>query len=266
MKRRLRSAVSSAVDTRAAPVVPVARTASAAVLAALFTVSAPVAVALEEAARQPLDSISERAVALLRARHEDDPTLRIGGGELDARLRLRRCTAPLDASIAPGSGDVGLVTVQVRCPVLSGWRVHVRLDVSRERVLWTFARSARRGEVLGPDLVARTTVSLGRAESRLARAGVPIETLEPWLGHELVRDVDAGRPLVADVLAPRRLVTRGADVRLRVGGAGLAIETVGEALADAALDERVPVRNRASGRVVEAIVTGRDRVEIRPAP
>ena len=199
MKRRLRSAVSSAVDARAAPVVPVARTASAAVLAvAVHRVRARRGGALEEAARQPLDSISERAVALLRARHEDDPTLRIGGGELDARLRLRRCTAPLDASIAPGSGDVGLVTVQVRCPVSSGWRVHVRLDVSRERVLWTFARSARRGEVLGPDLVTRTTVSLGRAESRLARAGVPIETLEPWLGHELVRDVDAGRPLVAD--------------------------------------------------------------------
>ena len=257
MKRRIRPATSFGITARAV----------LAVVAALAASPGPSgAAALDEAARQPLGSITERAIELLRARHEDDPTLRIDGGELDARLRLRRCTAPLDASIAPGSGDVGLVTVQVRCPASSGWRVHVRLDVSRERVLWTFARAARRGEVLGPDLVARTTVSLGRAESRLARAGVPIDALEPWLGHELVRDVGAGRPLVADMLAPRRLVTRGADVRLRVGGAGLAIETVGEALADAALDERVPVRNRASGRVVEAIVTGRDRVEIRPAP
>lgn len=219
--------------------------------------------AVETPPRQSLDAITDRATAFLRDRHDDDPTLAIDGGALDARLRLAPCASPLDAALAPGSGDVGRVSVQVRCPGTPGWRVHLSFEVSRERRVWTFVRAARRGEILGPELLERTTVTLGRGESRVARGGPPVETLEPWLGQELARDVPAGRPLVPNLLAPRRLVERGAEVRLRVGGAGLAIETLGVALDDAALDERVAVRNRDSGRVVEAIVTGRGRAEVR---
>jgi len=217
---------------------------------------------VNEPARQSIESISAAAVDFVRTRHDDDASLLVDGGALDARLRLGRCATPLAARLAPGSRDVGRVTVQVACPSTPAWRVHVALRVSRERTLWTLARAVRRGEPLTPDLLERTAVTLGRGESLAARSGTPVGSTDAWLGHEFARDVSPGRLLLENMLIPRRLVERGASVRIRIGGAGLDVETAGVALADAARGERVTVRNDASGRLVEAIVSGRGTVEI----
>ena len=215
-----------------------------------------------DGAFQALDSIVARAGDLMRARHGDDPSLQIEGGALDPRLRLGRCPEPLTAELAPGSGDTGRVTVKVGCPAAPAWRVHVQLDVTRERELWALVRPVARGETLRRDMLARRSITLGRDAARAVGSGVPVEVLDTWLGYELVRDARSGQVLSTGMLAPPRLVRRGAEVRIRSAGRGLAIETGGVALADAALGERVAVRNGASGRVVEATVSGRDAVEI----
>jgi len=233
-----------------------------AALASLVWLAAPRASALSDDGRQPLESITAAAIGLLTTLHEEDPSLEIRGGKLDERLRLVRCEAPLEANLAPGSREFGRVTVRVGCPATPAWRVHVQLDVSRERTLWTLARRARRGETLSADMLRRSTVTLGRGESLAARSGVPVESPDAWLGHEFVRDAAADGLLLADMLAPRRLIERGAVVRLRAVGAGLAIETRGVALADAALEERVSVRNARSGRVIEGVAVARGVVEI----
>ena len=157
------------------------------------------------------------------------------------------------------------MTVRVSCSEGAPWRVHVQFELTRERTLWTLARSARRGEVLSRDMIEERTVTLGRGETLAARSGVPVEAPDGWLGHEFVRDAAGGGLLLENMLAPRRLIERGAAVRLRAAGAGLAIETKGIALTDAALHGRVSVRNERSGRVVEGIAIERGVVEVVPA-
>ena len=212
--------------------------------------------------RQPPESITAAGADFLRTLHDDDPSLTIGGGRLDERLRLSPCAGPLESRLAPGSRPYGRVTVRVSCSEGAPWRVHVQFELSRERTLWTLARSARRGEVLTRDMLEKSTVTLGRGETLAARSGVPIDAPDAWLGHEFVRDASGGGLLLENMLAPRRLIERGAAVRLRVAGDGLAIETAGVALADAALHERVSVRNDSSGRTVEGIAIARGVVEV----
>lgn len=212
--------------------------------------------------RQPPESITAAAIDFLRDLHEHDPSLEIAGGRLDERLRLASCAAPLDSRLAPGSRPFGRVTVRVSCPSGPPWRVHVQLELSRERTLWTLVRAARRGEVLSRDMLERSTVTLGRGEALAARSGVPIDAPDAWLGHEFVRDAAGGGLLLENMLAPRRLIERGAAVRLRAAGTGLAIETTGVALADAALEERVSVRNDSTGRIVEGVAVARGVVEV----
>jgi|GEM_PF-144980 len=196
-------------------------------------------------------TITEAATAFVRELHGDDPTLAVDGGTLDPRLRLAACSDPLDAALAAGSHDVGRVTVQVRCPGTPAWRVHVQLDVSRERTLWTLTRAARRGEALVSSMIESLTSAYGRREAATLRSRIPVEDPERWLGQEFARDTAAGQVLVTTMLEAPRLIQRGDVVRLRATGPGLAIETSGTALADAVLGARVSVRNSVSGRIVE---------------
>ena len=235
---------------------------SALVLLAAMAGDAPAARADPDERRQPPESITAAGADFLRSLHENDPTLAISGGRLDERLRLAPCTGPLESRLAPGSRPHGRVTVRVSCSAGAPWRVHVQFELTRERTLWTLARSARRGEVLTRDMLERARVTLGRGETLAARSGVPIDAPDAWLGHEFTRDASGGGLLLENMLAPRRLIERGASVRLRVAGAGLAIETTGTALTDAALHERVSVRNERSGRTVEGVAVGRGVVEV----
>lgn len=196
-------------------------------------------------------TITAAATAFIRELHHDDPTLSIEGGTLDPRLRLGACPIPLDAGLAAGSRDTGRVTVQVRCGGPPTWRVHVQLDVSRERTLWTLSRAARQGEALVASMIEPVTGAYGRRESATLRSRIPVEDPERWFGQEFARDTAAGQVLVTVMLAQPRLIRRGEVVRLRASGPGLAIETNGTALADAVRGERVSVRNTVSGRVVE---------------
>jgi flagella basal body P-ring formation protein FlgA len=78
----------------------------------------------------------------------------------------------------------------------------------------------------------------------------------------LRRPLAAGAVLTPAMLTDVPLVTRGQQVTLEVGADTMNIRMAGEALDEAALGQRVRVRNLSSERVVEGVVRSAQVVEV----
>lgn len=114
------------------------------------------------------------------------------------------------------------------------------------------------GTVLGASDVrmARVRVSLLRTEV----ARIPPQAIGMVLRHL----VPAGQPLpLADLVRPP-LVQKGAVVLIQLDSPGITLSAQGQALDPGAAGERIRVLNPISRAVVEAEVTGPDRVRVDP--
>jgi flagella basal body P-ring formation protein FlgA len=81
--------------------------------------------------------------AFLGSQHQGRSTVKLG--QLDSRLLLKACTAPLEAFMPPGGRVMGNTTVGVRCTDDGGWSLYVSARV----------------DVFGPVLIARQPLARG---------------------------------------------------------------------------------------------------------
>lgn len=114
------------------------------------------------------------------------------------------------------------------------------------------------GSVLRPQ-----DVRMARLRTSLIHAEIAHDRGEA-VGLALRRAVAAGQPLPLADLAPPALVQKGATVLMLLDSSGIALTGQGQALEAGALGEHVRVLNPISRAVLQAEVTGADRVRIRP--
>jgi flagellar basal body P-ring formation protein FlgA len=87
-----------------------------------------------------------------------------------------------------------------------------------------------------------------------------IDTVARAVGRVARRTLLPGESIPAMALEEAKLVTRGAPTTIVFEEHGVAIATLGTALASAAVNEPVSVRNSATGRIVQGIVQPDGRV------
>ena len=217
---------------------------------------------------QPLANIEESVIDFLESHHLteldsgealDANPVNVSVKPLDKRLRLADCAEPLEAQWAPGSRQIGRVTVQVNCSSPKPWRIRVQSTVTMEGSVWKLARGVQRGEVMTADHLIQESVILGKASQSV---NMPVLDIEPWLGYAFSRRIGAGKVLDERMLKPAVLVSKGKAVTIRHKMAGVSLRANGIALENASAQQRVKVRNQTSGRVVNAIAVSRDVVEV----
>lgn len=219
------------------------------------------AVALELTARplqaaevQTLDSIRSAAEDWVRAQMPAGvPGIEVSAAELDARLRLASCPAPLSAGAASAAPLAARSIVAVSCSAGARWSVYVPVSVYARIPVLVLKAPQPRGARLGPDDVVRET----RRVSGLPAAYVSDPAA---LGrHTLRYPLSAGAVLAPEALVPDLLVHQGEQVTLAANAAGIEVRASGTALQDGREGARIRVQNRASLRVVEGVVDA-DRV------
>jgi flagella basal body P-ring formation protein FlgA len=211
---------------------------------------------------QPLQSIESAVKEFLRSERIGDATVAVTVRAMDSRLRLPACASGLDANWSPGSHMLGRVTVKISCTTPKPWQVHVQATVSRESTVWVLSRAVQRGDVLSAEMLEQQVITLGLENSHNSRSGAPVQSISTWLGYEFSRATGPGRLLTENMLVPRKLVSRGEEVRIQHRSNGLRLQTSGIALSDGTLDQRVQVRNKNSGKIIDAIVVSRGKVDI----
>lgn len=87
-----------------------------------------------------------------------------------------------------------------------------------------------------------------------------IDSVAHAVGKVARRTLLPGEPIPSVALDEPKLVTRGAPIVIVFEEHGVAISTQGMALANAAVNEPVSVRNTATGRVIQGIVMPDGRV------
>jgi flagella basal body P-ring formation protein FlgA len=199
---------------------------------------------------QPPATIAEAARAAAAA---------TGAGEIevvsiDARLKLSRCTTPLDAqmerAIARGYG-----TVAVSCAAPTPWRLFVPVRAQNDVAVVVLARNVQPGEVLTAEDVA---------VARRTSASLPYDYLsdsEQAIGFTMRRTQPAGAVVTAAALEAPEVVQRGQLVTVTSGSGPITVKSAGVALGAARLNQRLKVRS-ASGRVIEGMADGPGQVRV----
>ncbi len=184
--------------------------------------------------------------AFIDSQHEGRSQVKLD--QLDPRLKVKACRAPLDAFLPPGGRVMGNTTVGVRCPDQGGWSIYVPARI----------------DVFGPVLVARQPLARGTrieaadlelVERNLSNLPYGYYTDPQSVTGQLAkRTIAMSTVLTPPMLQEPNLVKRGERVTVIAESGALKIRTSGKALSDAKSGELVRVRTEGSQRIVDGTV------------
>ena len=181
---------------------------------------------------------------------------KVSTGSLDSRLKLPRCSEPID-TYEPNSGlKAGRAVVGVRCEGTDPWRIYVPVKIALPGEVVVTARPIARGQVL-----TRRDLMLREEDlSQVRRAYY--KDPSALVGLRATRNLSQSTILTTSSVEADEVIERGADVMIVSATSGIRVSVRGEALEDGARDERIRVKNLSSGQTIEARVLGPGRVEV----
>ncbi len=206
-----------------------------------------------------LSTISQLAIGVIEEKIDVPPHAKVSitPQNLDTRLSPPLCSGPVKAELATDRAIKRNNTIKVSCdtPQMAyPWQIFisVRVDVLYPVVVAT--------ETLGPgDVIASNSVSIEYIEQSQLR-GQQFDDTALVIGTRVKRRITMNQPLFADNLC---FVCKGDTVSIYARTANFEIKTIGEALRDGNLGDRIRIRNSHSSKKVNARVIGVGEVEVR---
>ncbi len=210
-------------------------------------------------ASQSLAAVRRAAEGQLR--RELDPTVAgvvFEAAELDSRLRVAACTAPLAATGKLPRGTQARALVRVACNGNVKWTLNVPVEIHRQTDVLVLKRAVGRGEIIrAEDVLVQSRVLPGLTSPFLSRAA-------DLAGRLTRRPIQEGTAVTADALDAPLLIHRGQNVTLTARAGGFEVRAPGLAMADAAAEQRVRVRNLNSLKIVEGVADTAGVVRVNP--
>lgn len=207
------------------------------------------------ASEPALNQVQQAAVAAVHAAIPQQDA-DIEPAAIDRRLNLTACASPLATKIM-GTGQIkATATVEVSCSAPRPWRIYVPVRIAVYANVLIAAHPLVKGDVLAMAdvLPARRVIS--------ALPYGYFERTEQVVGRTMKRSLQAGAILNPADIQQTYLVRRGQEVNLLASQGTLQVKSLGEAMGDGGLGDRIKVRNKASGRVVEGTIRSSEIVEV----
>lgn len=216
---------------------------------ALTLLFGPFVASAQEPLWQELSDVRFAAESHVQAQSPPGTTAK--AAELDARLRLARCSEPL-TSFATTGGATITVGVQCRQPA---WTVYVPVRAQLRARVVVLRQPLQRGQVL-------TVADVLLEEREIDRNQGYFPEVSAVLGLALRRPLAPGAVLSPEALVPQTLVRRGELVTLLGRSGPMEVRVQGKALSDGTAGQAVQVQNTSSGRVVGGVVKASGLVEV----
>jgi flagellar basal body P-ring formation protein FlgA len=192
--------------------------------------------------RNTAKNFLEQQTALMSGQESE-----VSVAHLDKRLQLARCEEPVTAFLAPGSKLQGRLNVGLRCSSQNPWTVYIPAYIKSFANIVVAARPLSRGTHLSSGDVMMIRQNLSELRSDY------FTQPEHLTGKILVKNLPQGAVFSTRIVKAPLLVQRGDEVTILASVAGLTVRGKGKALSNAALGERVSVRNKKSKRVIQGI-------------
>lgn len=167
---------------------------------------------------------------------------------LDKRLNMSACGSDLNAFIKKNSITMGKQTIGVKCYAPVAWTIYVQADIKVFKKAVVTLKPLGAGEVLKPSDVKLATVDVSQL-----RKGF-VQDSKQVIGQQLKYPVAMGAVIHPSSLKSKKVVERGQVITLVAKAGTMEVRMSGQAMASAALGQRVKVKNLSSKRVVEGIV------------
>ena len=199
-------------------------------------------------ATQSLAAVRRAAEGQLRRELDAGRTgVSFTAAELDSRLRVAACPTALVATGKLPRGSLARVLVRVACNSRVYWSLNVPVDIHHATDVLVLRRAVGRGEIIRAEDVLVQSRELPGLTS-------PFVSRIPDLNGRLTRrPIPEGTAVTADALDAPLLIHRGQSVVLSARAGGLEVRAPGVAMADAAAEQRVRVRNLNSLKVIEGV-------------
>jgi len=206
---------------------------------------------------QSLSSIKTAVNDYLELQQNPADNFKISIGTIDNRLRLPVCNHKLNTYFLPGSKNSGNTTVGVRCNSPKKWTFYVPANVKLYKQVAVSSHPLSRGDEIN-------SVNIQFIEKEISALNSGYFTKNDTLiGRIARRSLPTGHVFTPNSIKSPNLVLRGEEVAIIVKSRGFRIRVMGEALMDGSARQKIKVKNKASKKVLEAIVTGRGIVSVR---
>ena len=194
----------------------------------------------------------------LDANLKEGEDLFIDVGNLDSRLKLRKCDKFLTLKLTTPPHQSNRGTVKTSCESGKRWTIYIPVQIDIHKEVIVAAKDLPRGSVVtAQDLqvmqLSTSNFGVGLALSSQA---------ESVYGMELVRPLRAGNPVNTKYLKKPNIIAKGDPVTLEAGTEVLNVSVGGVALDDGHLGKRIRVRNKQSKKIVNGLVVAPGKVSI----
>ncbi len=206
---------------------------------------------------QDLSQIARAAEAHAQtaARQQRYRDIRVRALALDARLSLGACGHQLETFSAPGPA-AGRSTVGVRCNAPKPWTIYVPVQVDASVETVVLRESLPRGSILAAgDLAVKL-------QPAAAVYGELVSSIASATGKQLRRNTAADKALTLRMLTAPEAVGRGQTTQILSVVNNIEVVMNGTAMSKGSAGDVIKVRNNASGRLLEGVVTADGRVRV----
>ena len=172
---------------------------------------------------------------------------------LDSRIPDRICNTPLDLMSAGEPPYNRQVTIQAKCNDEQAWAqyVHVRI-VEMEPVVVATVNLAR------DEVITKSHLTIEMKPSHFIRVQY-LKDPSILIGSRSKRNIRSGTPVLLNQIC---MVCKGDSVNIYANLKGLRIKTTGIALEDGTLGEQIQIKNKKSGKILNARVDGVESVQV----
>ena len=190
--------------------------------------------------------------------HQKGQDIRYTVDQLDVRVRLTPCDAPL--SIEPyqrqSIRSAGKITLLVECDTPQRWRLFVPVSIRISDQVVVIQAATPRNTELTEAILGYQTVDVSTLRQDYFR---DIASIRGFTTRQFLRQ---GTVISQRHITPPHVVRRNQQVMIVAQGEHLSVKTAGIALSDGKVGDWIRVKNTASQRIVEGRVTSAGNIEI----
>lgn len=210
--------------------------------------------AIEHQSHKEIRATAEKFLASNYRHMASAPTIQML--PLDRRLKLARCSRPINAFLLPASRSFGRVSVGIRCKGEQSWTIYTSALVKLFKEVVILSQTlGRETEILPHHL------TLKKVDISTLRTGYLLSPKQA-VGKKLKRLQQAGSVVNQRQLVTPFLVKKGRMVTIIAATKKLSIRMSGKALSNGAKGDRIKIKNIKSGKIIEAKVIADGLVKI----
>ncbi|MBE0360280.1 MULTISPECIES: flagellar basal body P-ring formation chaperone FlgA [Pseudoalteromonas] len=201
------------------------------------------------------DLLQEMAISYVAAQINisNDTQLDLSALPLDSRIPDRTCNTEPELLIPSDPPFNRQVTLQIKCNDAQSWAQYVHVRIVEMAPVVVTSTNLARGEI-----ITSSHLTIEMKPTHFIRAQY-LDDLKVLIGSRSKRNIRSGTPVLLNQIC---MVCKGDPVTIYANIKGLRVKTSGIALEDGILGEQINVKNKKTGKVLNARVDGVESVQV----